>query len=247
MSYVPQNAMNSLDPVYKIGRQLVQAVRRHTDLSKKEARERAADCLESVGLDSARMNDYPHELSGGQQQRVVIALALLLNPSLIVADEITTGLDVVVQDEILELISDIQKTSGNSMIFISHDISAVAEVADRVAVMYGGRIVELGTTREVFKESSHPYTIGLRNSFPSLKMLSEGTELVSIPGAPPNLVDPPEGCRFAERCPFATEECKHEPALESVSNGHLSKCHYRDQALEFRERGTRAETWGSQT
>lgn len=245
MSYVPQNAMNALDPVYTVGRQMVMAIRRHTDLSKEAARERARARLEDVGLEASRMNDYAHELSGGQQQRVVIALALLLDPSLIVADEITTGLDVVVQDEILELIADIQETSGNAMMFITHDISAVAEVADRVAVMYGGKIVEIGTTREVFKESSHPYTIGLRNSFPSLDMLSKGIELVRIPGAPPNLVDPPSGCRFASRCPFATPECEREPELASVSDGHLSKCHFRDRASEFREEGTRAETWRS--
>lgn len=245
ISYIPQNAMNALDPVYNVGTQLMEAIHRHTDVSKTQARKRAEERLEDVGLEAARMRDYPHELSGGQQQRVVIALALLLDPSLIIADEITTGLDVIVQDEILELISDIQESSDNSMIFITHDISAVSEVADRVAVMYAGEIIEIGSSHEIFKQSTHPYTIGLRNSFPSLEMLSEGAELVSIPGAPPNLIDPPSGCRFASRCPFATTECEREPDLAHVGNGHQSKCHYNDRSQQFRDKGMQVETWRS--
>lgn len=216
IAYIIQNAMNALDPVYQIGSQFVEVITTHTDLSKHDAQVRAADLMEDVGLSANRLGNYPHELSGGQRQRVVIALALALDPPLILADEPTTGLDVVVQDEILELFARLQAERNHAMVFISHDISAVAEVADRIAVMYGGRIAELGTTREVLKDSGHPYTMGLRNAFPSLNR--NPTELVSIPGNPPNLVDPPQGCRFAERCPFSTEKCEKEPPLTSVSS-----------------------------
>lgn len=243
VSYIPQNAMNALDPVYRVGNQIVEVIQTHTDLSDSEARNRARDLLRSVELDPARLRDYAHELSGGQQQRVVIALALALDPMLIVADEITTGLDVVVQDSILELVSEIHRERGSAMIFISHDISAVAEVADRIVVMYGGKVMESGGISEVLKESAHPYTIGLRNAFPSIASTTDAQELISIPGTPPNLVNPPDGCRFVDRCPFATEECEFEPPLDTVNNGHLAKCHYTERAAEFRETGRRPETW----
>lgn len=243
MSYIPQNAMNALDPVFRIGNQIVEVIQTHSELSKNEARQRVDELLQSVELDPARANDYAHELSGGQQQRVVIALALALDPMLIVADEITTGLDVVVQDAILELVSDINQERGSAMIFISHDISAVAEVADRIMVMYGGKVMETGNISDVLKSSAHPYTIGLRNAFPSIATTTDSQELISIPGNPPNLVNPPDGCRFVNRCPFATEECEFEPPLDTVQDGHLTKCHYADKADEFREIGNRPETW----
>lgn len=245
MSYIPQNAMNALDPVYRIGNQIVEVIQTHRDVSDKEAHEQVEALLRSVELDPARAQDYAHELSGGQQQRVVIALALALEPKLIVADEITTGLDVVVQDSILELVSDIHQERGSAMIFISHDISAVAEVADRIAVMYGGKIMEIGDISEVLRESAHPYTIGLRNAFPSIASTSDFQELISIPGSPPNLIDPPTGCRFATRCPFATDECEQDPPLEVVNDDHLVKCHYADKAAQFRETGSQRETWGT--
>jgi len=240
ISYIAQNAMNALDPVYRAGSQIVEVIQHHEDVSKADARERAKRLLNDVGLDETVYSDYPHELSGGQRQRVVIALSLALDPALIIADEPTTGLDVVVQDAILSLIKDIQEETGSSMVFITHDISAVAEVADRVAVMYGGRIVELGTVSEVFKESGHPYTMGLRNAFPSI---SKKIELVSIPGQPPNLTEEQTGCVFTDRCPFATEECHHEPTMAGMDDGHSAKCHYTARAPEFRDRSADPGTW----
>jgi peptide/nickel transport system ATP-binding protein len=242
IAWIAQNAMNALNPVQKIGSQIVEVIRVHEDCAKAEARDRAINLLEDVGLESERRRDYPHELSGGQRQRVVIALALALDPDIVIADEPTTGLDVVVQDAILRLIKELQEERRNSMIFISHDISAVAEVADEVAVMYGGQVVESGTTREVFKKSAHPYTIGLRNAFPSLR--SDSDTMISIPGVPPNLVDPPNGCLFSERCPFVTEECEEEPLMNVVDEGHMIRCHYPEDASSFRQRGSRTETWG---
>ena len=242
ISMIPQSAMSALDPVYKIGKQFREVIRTHTDESKQEARERTEEILGRVGLDVGCLSDYPHELSGGQRQRVVIALALVLKPSIVIADEPTTGLDVVVQDNILDLILEIQEEMDNSMLLITHDISVVAEVADRTAVMYGGRIMEQGSTIDIFRDHVHPYTIGLRNAFPALT--DSNDVLPSIPGTPPNLLDPPPGCRFANRCPFATEECEMEPPTQVISNGHESKCHYSDsRSEEFREIGRRAETW----
>lgn len=244
ISYIAQNAMNALDPVYRIRSQFVEVMQAHIDISKSDALDRAAQLMSDVGLDESRLRDYPHELSGGQRQRVVIALALALDPSVIIADEPTTGLDVVVQDSILQLISEIQADKNITMIFISHDISAIAEVSDRVGVMYGGRLVELGATSDVFKEASHPYTMGLRNAFPSIDM--DSNTLVEIAGTPPNLISPPAGCRFADRCPFATAECETEPPLTEVGAGHRAKCHYTSKVDEFHEQSSRPETWEAQ-
>lgn len=241
ISYIIQNAMNALDPVIRIGKQFVEIIRTHTDLSKKQARERTRELLNSVGIEPNRMRDYPHELSGGQRQRAVIALALALDPPLVIADEPTTGLDVVIQEQILRLMRSIQREMGNSMVLITHDISVVAEIADRIAVMYGGKIVEVGDVGDVFNRSKHPYTMGLMNAFPDIG--DEGDELVTIPGSPPDLVSPPTGCRFADRCPFSTRECEQEPELVSLANGQQAKCHYTEKAPEFRERSRQSATW----
>lgn len=243
ISYIPQNAMAALDPVFTVGSQVIEVIREHTTVSKKEARSRTADLFEDVGLDPNRMNDYPHELSGGQRQRVTIALALALEPSLIIADEPTTGLDVVVQDEILDLIADIQADIGCSMIFITHDMSAIAEIADRVAVAYAGRVVELGSAHDVFKESAHPYTIGLQNAFPKMERNPTESSLITIPGSPPDLHDPPSGCRFADRCPFATTECEQDPARNTVRPDHFIECHYPEKADSFRAQGSNPAAW----
>lgn len=241
ISYIIQNAMNALDPIYTISRQFQEVIRNHISVSKREARDRATELLENVGIDGQRLNSYPHELSGGQRQRVVIALALALEPDLVVADEPTTGLDVVVQDEILDLLTDMQSTFGNSMIIITHDISVVSEIADRVAVMYGGTIVELGKTSDVFKRSGHPYTMGLFNAFPSIE---EGDqEPVIIPGSPPDLTKPPEGCRFADRCPFATDRCASDPPFAEVQPEQRARCHYVEEAEQFRTESQDPETW----
>lgn len=241
ISYIVQNAMNALDPVYTAGQQIVEVIRAHTNKSKSDAWDQCHELLESVGLDAALANDYPHELSGGQRQRVVIALALALDPALIIADECTTGLDVVVQNDILNLISDIQSDLDSAMIFVTHDISVVAEIADRVVVMYGGRRMELGTTEEVLREGAHPYTLGLKHAFPTLE--EDPGELVSIPGSPPDLITPPDGCRFVERCPFATEECMNLPPMETLEPGHQIECHYPSRIEKFREESAEYETW----
>lgn len=243
ISYIPQNAMAALDPVFTVGSQVIEVIREHTDSSKADARSRTADLFEAVELDSNRMNEYPHELSGGQRQRVTIALALALEPALIIADEPTTGLDVVVQDEILELIGTIQDDIGCSMIFITHDMSAIAEIADRVAVTYAGRVVEVGSAHDVFKESAHPYTIGLQNAFPKMERNPTEASLITIPGSPPDLHDPPSGCRFAERCPFATAECDRDPPRTEVKPDHVIECHFPGEADSFRRRGSNSETW----
>jgi oligopeptide/dipeptide ABC transporter ATP-binding protein len=243
ISYIPQNAMAALDPVYTVGNQVRQVIRQHTGRSKAEARERTDELFEHVGLDPGRTNDYPHQLSGGQRQRVTIALALALEPSLIIADEPTTGLDVVVQDEIMELLEQIQDEIDCAVIFVTHDMSVIAEISDDVAVMYAGRVVEFGSTSDVFKRSAHPYTIGLQNAFPRMRQDPEPGTLISIQGAPPNLVDPPSGCRFAERCPFSTEACQQDPEPTTIDGDHLVECHFPDRAEEFRERGSERDTW----
>jgi oligopeptide/dipeptide ABC transporter ATP-binding protein len=241
ISYITQSAMNALDPVYSVGRQFWEVYRVHTEISKAESRSRTRELLTSVGLDPSYINKFPHELSGGERQRVVIGLALALDPPIVIADEPTTGLDVVVQDEILNLIGEIQESSDTSVILITHDINVVAEVADRVSVMYGGKIMEEGTTREVFNESVHPYTIGLRNAFPTLDKKDE--ELISIPGVPPDPRVLPEGCRFAPRCPFSTETCLEKPPMVSITEERRARCHYPDRAEEFRTKSKDPETW----
>jgi len=241
ISYIVQNAMNALDPVYTAQEQIVEVIQAHTTQSKHDARSRCHELLESVGLDETIADDYPHELSGGQRQRVVIALALALDPDLIIADECTTGLDVVVQNDILNLISNIQSKLNSAMIFVTHDISVVAEIADRIAVMYGGRTMEIGTTREVLQEGAHPYTLGLKHAFPTLER--NPSKLISIPGSPPDLVSPPNGCRFIDRCPFATEKCKEQPKIHEIDNNHKIKCHYPSQVDRFRRESADYDTW----
>ena len=244
ISYIPQNAMASLDPVYRIGTQIVEVIQTHTDTTKQDAKNEAARLVQDVGLDKERMYDFPHELSGGQRQRAVIALALALEPSLILADEPTTGLDVVIQDEMLKLLSDVQEDLGCAIVFVTHDMSVVAELSDTIAVMYGGRVMEYGPTEEVLNDSSHPYTIGLKNAFPTLDRRSNMDRLVSIPGSPPDLRNAPDGCRFASRCPFATDKCGAvEPPTVELDDDRSSKCHYTDNSSRFRKEGKLASTW----
>ena len=242
-SMIPQNAMNAFDPVYTVGQQIVQAIRYHEDdVSKAEAKTRARDLFDELGIDPDRIDDYPHQFSGGMAQRAMIALALCLSPKLILADEPTTALDVVIQDRILETITDMQAEIDSAMILITHDISVVSETADRIAVCYGGRIVEQGDASTIITEPRHPYTLGLRNAFPDIDDASG--ELISIPGTPPGLVDPGEGCRFAPRCPFAEDECwEVTPQPEEYDDGHVVECHRADEADELRVRAGRKETW----
>jgi oligopeptide/dipeptide ABC transporter ATP-binding protein len=235
--------MNSLDPVYRLRDQIVEAIRTHDKTSVSAARERAVHLAKLVGIDPQRLMDYPHQLSGGMKQRMVIAMALALNPRLIVADEPTTALDVIIQDRILEQVVQLQREFKFSMVYISHDIAVIAETCQRVAVMYAGQIVEQGPIGQVLKQPAHPYTMGLRNAFPDIR---RPKALISIPGHPPTLAPPPGGCRFAPRCPFATPLCREQaPPLVPVGEGQLAACHYVDQAPAMRQAAQQAETWTS--
>ena len=209
IAMVFQAAMNALDPVYKVGRQVVEAIEAHgVAATPAEARERAGRLFRMVGLDPQLMERYPHEFSGGMRQRAVIAMALSCDPAVIIADEPTTALDVIVQDRILRELQDIQQELRMAMIYISHDIGVVAEVTDRMGVMYAGNLVELGDTADVFRAPIHPYTAALVSAFPSID--GEKTPLATLPGEPPNLIDPPTGCPFHPRCAHATEVCRRE-------------------------------------
>ncbi len=242
ISMISQSAMNSLDPVYRVGDQLVEAIQAHETVGRSEAMERARGLFALVGMNAKRLDDYPHQFSGGMKQRSIIAMALALNPNLIIADEPTTALDVIVQDQILRRIKGLLASHQASMILITHDISVVAEMCDRVAVMYAGKLVEIGAVAALFKRPCHPYTLGLQNAFPSVH--GEKQELISIPGSPPKLVNPPPGCRFAPRCPFAEAACRAEaPPMREVAPGHLAACHRLDRIEEMRRAAARKETW----
>ncbi|HXL05219.1 MAG TPA: ABC transporter ATP-binding protein [Bacillota bacterium] len=220
-----QAAMNSLNPVYSVGNQIIEAIVTHEpETSEEEARDRAESLFELVGIPKERMDHYPHEYSGGMKQRAVIAMALACNPRLIIADEPTTALDVIVQDKILREIEDIRRKINMSMIYISHDVSVIAEVSDIVGVMYAGKLLELGPCCDVFKRPKNPYTYSLMRAYPSI--LGEKHDLATIPGEPPNLLDPPSGCRFHPRCDWATKECREvEPPWREIAEGHYLACH----------------------
>ncbi|MGI2328119.1 ABC transporter ATP-binding protein [Planococcus sp. YIM B11945] len=244
ISIISQSAMNALDPVYRVGDQIVEAIRNHDNVSKKEAWARAEELFRLVGVETSRLKDYPHQYSGGMRQRAIIAMALALSPDVIVADEPTTALDVVVQAQILKRMRDIQVKSGSSMIMVTHDISVVAETCQKVVVMYAGKVVESGAVADIFTEPYHPYTMGLKNAFPNIK--GDKFELISIPGYPPDLLNPPSGCRFASRCPFATEICTEEnPPNVMVGASHTVACHHIDRVEEMREKSKRRETWSA--
>ena len=209
ISMVFQAAMNSLDPVYKVGQQVIDAIETHdVETTVADARERVARLFQMVGLDPQLMERYPHEFSGGMRQRAVIAMALSCDPDIIIADEPTTALDVIVQDRILRELKGIQEKLRMSIIYITHDIAVVAEVTDRIGVMYAGNLVELGDTTDVFRSPLHPYTEALMSSFPSVS--GEKRPLASLSGEPPNLSNLPSGCAFHPRCPYATDICRLE-------------------------------------
>jgi peptide/nickel transport system ATP-binding protein len=223
ISMVFQGAMNALNPVYTVGSQIAEVLMLHKGLSKKEALEEAANLLKMVGLDPRRIRSYPHELSGGMKQRVVIAMALALRPALVIADEPTTALDVVVQAQIMNLLKSLQRELKMSIILITHDMSLIAEIADKVAIMYAGKIVEIGSSDRVFNNPLHPYTRALINSIPSLR--KELKKLEFIPGVPPDLIQPPPGCRFHPRCKYVFEPCnREEPPMVEVEPGHFVSC-----------------------
>ena len=222
ISLVFQAAMNSLNPVYRVGEQIIEALDEHVRLSREEANTRVRELFDLVGLDQAHIDYYPHEYSGGMKQRAVIAMALSCDPDIVVADEPTTALDVIVQDRILREMKRVREELDMSMIYISHDMAVIAEVSDVVGVMYAGRIVELGSAADVFGAPIHPYTKALISAFPSVK--GDKQELVALPGEPPNLLDPPTGCRFNPRCPFATDACKSEEPPVVRRGEHYAFC-----------------------
>ncbi len=220
-----QDPMTSLNPTMKVGRQITEVILQHKKVSRADAKERAIELLTQVGIPfpEKRYNQYPHEFSGGMRQRVVIAIALAANPKLLIADEPTTALDVTIQAQILELMKEIQKNSKTSIIFITHDLGVVANIADRVAVMYAGQIVEYGTVNDIFYNPKHPYTWGLLGSMPDLD--NDTDELLrTIPGSPPDLINPPKGDAFAARNEFAMAiDYEQEPPMFQVSETHYAK------------------------
>jgi oligopeptide/dipeptide ABC transporter ATP-binding protein len=223
-----QDPMTSLDPVYRIGDQIVEQILAHEEVSKIDARHRAIDLLEEVGIPrpAERADAYPHELSGGMRQRVMIAMALSCDPRILIADEPTTALDVTIQAQILERIKVLRDRTDTAVILVTHDLGVVADVADRVAVMYAGRIVEQGTVDEIFYDPQHPYTWGLLGSITRLDR-ERPRRLPSIPGTPPSLLDPPKGCHFRPRCPHEFDRCQEVPPLEAhlpQAPGHLDRC-----------------------
>jgi peptide/nickel transport system ATP-binding protein len=228
LAMIFQDPMTSMNPVYRIGAQISEAIRTHEDVSKQTARNRAVQLLRQVGIPEPeeRVDDYPHQFSGGMRQRAMIAMALANNPDVLIADEPTTALDVTIQAQIIELIDKLKDDFNSSVILITHDLGVVADIADDIAVMYAGRIVEYGTKRQLFYDPQHPYTWGLLGSIPRLDK-EKPERLASIAGAPPSLINLPQGCKFRPRCPHAFAKCTEHPPLENRvgdSPPHLDRC-----------------------
>jgi oligopeptide transport system ATP-binding protein len=233
IAMVFQDALTALNPVFTVGWQIGEMFRMHRGASKKEARQRAIELMERVRIPDAseRVDSYPHEFSGGMRQRVMVAMALALDPDVLIADEPTTALDVTVQAQIMQLLADLQAETGMGLILITHDLGVVAEVADNVAVMYAGGIVETGTIGEIYATPAHPYTLGLMHSIPRADM--KGERLEPIVGSPPDLMHIPPGCSFHPRCPYRRERCiEQEPPQYHVDGPkRVSACHYYDEVL----------------
>ncbi|WP_408957082.1 dipeptide ABC transporter ATP-binding protein [Natrinema sp. 74] len=243
IAYIPQSAMDSLDPVMSTGDQIAQAIHTHRNVSDAKARDRVRELFEMVGLDPDRIDDYPHEFSGGMRQRVTIAMALALEPDLIIADEPTTGLDVIVQDKIIDKILEIQERMDSSLLLITHEIGVIAETCDELSILYGGKVMEQGSVDNVLVNPTNPYTMGLKNSFPEID--EEDKDPVAIPGSPPNLNAEPTACVFQDRCPFATDECgeSHPEPVELPNRNHRSACHRVKEAAQMRQAADEPETW----
>ena len=222
ISIVFQGAMNALNPVKRIVEQITEPILIHENVTKEEAIRRAQRLVELVGIDKARARDYPHEFSGGMRQRVMIAMALACEPHLVILDEPTTALDVMTKTQIQQLVKNIQKELALSTILITHDLSVIAETCEKVAIMYAGKLVEYADTVTMFENPLHPYTSGLLKAFPNIHGSRELP--VSIPGSPPDLLHPPAGCRFAPRCPLATQECEKEPPGKTLGENHYVAC-----------------------
>lgn len=225
ISMIFQGAMNALNPVYKIGDQISEAIVHHERAAKVKAIERAVELLRMVGIDDSRVDNYPHEFSGGMKQRAMIAMALALNPDLVIADEPTTALDVIIQRQIIDLINNLRKDLNLSLILITHDLSVIMELCERVGIFYAGKLVEVTHTNTLLNNPLHPYSRGLMQAFPTIDGAKE--RLRAIGGTPPSLIDPPPGCRFHPRCPYAFTTCENkEPELLEVGSGHSVACHH---------------------
>lgn len=236
ISMIFQEPMTSLNPVFTIGDQISETIILHKKVSKKEAMRQSVEMLQKVGipLPEQRVHEYPHQLSGGMRQRVMIAMALSCNPELLIADEPTTALDVTIQAQILDLMNGLKSNLDMSIMMITHDLGVIAEVCDRVAVMYAGKVVEYTDVKTLFNNPRHPYTWGLMNSIPRLE--EEVERLTAIPGIVPSALNFPEGCRYNTRCPMAQERCfKEEPALTEVEDGHQARCFYSDKLDKLNE------------
>lgn len=239
MAMIFQEPMTSLNPVHTVGRQIMEPLRLHRGLSKAEAKEQALQLMDRVGIPnpSERIANYPHQLSGGQRQRVMIAIALSCAPDVLIADEPTTALDVTIQDQILELIQNLVAEEGMALILISHDLGVIAENTEKVAVMYGGTVVESGSTDRIFDQLSHPYTQGLFAAMPKLGM-DRKKRLTTIPGTVPDLINLPAGCTFTDRCPLASSVCQENiPSITKLGSSHTVACHNLKQAVEARSTG----------
>ena len=233
IAIVFQDALSALNPVFTVGSQIAEMFRAHRGTSKKEAMAKAAELMDRVRIPNAkgRVRDYPHQFSGGMRQRVMMAMALALDPSVLIADEPTTALDVTVQAQIMDLLLELQRETGMGVVLITHDLGVVGEVADRIAVMYAGRVVETGTVHDVFSHPAMPYTVGLMNSVPRVDQ--RGQRLSPIVGAPPNLAAIPSGCSFNPRCPRREHVCTVErPLLRDVAPGRRSACHFAEEVLD---------------
>ncbi|MEU0936569.1 MULTISPECIES: ABC transporter ATP-binding protein [unclassified Embleya] len=233
ISMIFQDALSALNPVYSVGFQLAEMFTVHRGMSRKDAKLKSIELMDQVRIPAAkdRVNDYPHQFSGGMRQRIMIAMALALDPELIIADEPTTALDVTVQAQVMDLLAELQRERNMGLILITHDLGVVADVADKIAVMYAGRIVEQAPVRELYRQPTHPYTKGLLESIPRLD--HKGRELYAIKGLPPNLMRIPSGCAFNPRCPYAQDVCRSDvPPLHEISPGRGSACHFWETVME---------------
>jgi peptide/nickel transport system ATP-binding protein len=229
IAMVFQNPLTSLNPLFRVDRQFLETIQRHEPwVSKKEGLRRAEEVMDALGIEKHRLYDYPHQLSGGMRQRMMIGLGLIMNPDIIIADEPTTSLDVIVEAGFIDMLKRLRKEFDLSIILITHNLGMVAEIVDRLAVMYGGHIVEEAEVHDIYHDMLHPYTYGLINCVPNIKI--EQKELVTMPGSPPSLVDPPQECRFADRCPYVMDVCREEiPPLIEHRPGHKVACRLYDK------------------